>query len=116
MKTLLLLGALALSINVFAQSTVKIGNLEVMTKDLGKMNWNDAKKACADLGGGWRIPTKEEGKILVENKKKIGGWDGSYYWSSTEAETTGVFWAWTPFGGYERRTHNTKSASVRAVR
>ena len=39
MKKLLLFAAIALSINVFGQSTVKIGNLEVMTKDLGYMNW-----------------------------------------------------------------------------
>ena len=37
-----------------AKSTVKIGDLEVMTEDLGEMSWEDAKKACADLGVGWR--------------------------------------------------------------
>ena len=37
----------------------KIATLEVMTEDLGKMTWYEAKKACADLGGGWRLPTKE---------------------------------------------------------
>ena len=36
MKKLLLFAAIALSINVFGQSTVKIGNLEVMTEDLGE--------------------------------------------------------------------------------
>ena len=42
MKKLLLFWALALSINVYAQSTVKIGNLEVMTEDLGEMKWEEA--------------------------------------------------------------------------
>ena len=33
--------------------SIKIGELEIMTEDLGDMNWEDAKKACADLGDGW---------------------------------------------------------------
>ena len=54
--------------------TIKIGNLEVMTEDLGgKMDWDEAMKACADLDEGWRLPTKDELNILYENKDKIGG-------------------------------------------
>ena len=41
-------------------STIQIGNLEVMTGSLGKMPWNEAKKACENLGDGWRLPTKDE--------------------------------------------------------
>ena len=85
MKNLLLFVAIALSINVFGQSTVKIGNLEVMTEDLeGKMTWEDAMKACADLGDGWRLPTKDELNTLYQNKDKIGGFADYGYWSSTE--------------------------------
>lgn len=64
--------------------TIKIGNLEVMTEDLGEMKWMDAIKACADLGDGWRLPTKDELNILYENKDKIGGFGSYGYWSSTE--------------------------------
>ncbi len=60
-------------INRYISSTIKIGNLEVMTEDLGEMNWDDAMKACADLGDGWRLPTKDELNLLYENKEKIGG-------------------------------------------
>jgi hypothetical protein len=74
-----------------SNSTVKIGNLEVMTKDLGEMNWDDAMKACADLGDGWRLPTKEELNILYQNKDKIGGFANSLYWSSTEGHN-GYAW------------------------
>ena len=87
MKTLLLFVAIALSINVFGQDvkTVKIGDLEVMTEDLGEMEWKEAKKACADLGDDWRLPTKDELNLLYENKEKIGGFDEDFsYWSSTE--------------------------------
>ena len=59
-------------------STIKIDNLEVMTEDLGEMNWDDAMKACADLGDGWRLPTKDELNILYKNKYKIGVAEISY--------------------------------------
>ena len=91
MKTLLLFVAIALSINVFGQDikTVKIGNLEVMTEDLGHMNWEDAKKACADLGDGWRLPSKDELDVLCENKDEIGGFGDDWYWSSKEGKENG---------------------------
>ena len=124
MKTLLLFGALALSINVFAQSTVKIGNLEVMTEDLGEgmeYQWEDAMKACADLGDGWRLPTKDELNILYVNKVKIGGFvedniDGfAYYWSSTENDSNVAEFKY--FGLGKHSTHNSDYVFyVRAVR
>ena len=64
-------------------STIKIGNLEIMTEDLGKRLLGDAMKACADLGDGWRLPTIDELNILYENKDEIGGFASNYYWSST---------------------------------
>ena len=99
MKSLLLFGAIALSINVFGQDikTVKIGNLEVMTQDLGNMNWGDAMKACADLGDGWRLPTKEEWIGLDENKDKIVDFEETFYWSSTEGDSND---AWVQDLGY----------------
>ena len=42
-----------------------------MTEDLGEMNWDDAMKACADLGDGWRLPTKDELNLLYENRIKL---------------------------------------------
>jgi len=68
------------------RSSIKIGDLEVMTDDLGEMEWDDAMKACADLGDGWRLPTKDELNVLYENKDKIGGFVFGFYWSSTEDE------------------------------
>jgi len=89
MKTLLLLGAIALSINVFAQSKVKIVyDLSVSENLGGQMTWDEAKKACADYGIGWRLPTKREIKILYKNKDKIGGFYVMGYWSSTEGNSS----------------------------
>lgn len=64
--------------------TIKIGNLEIMKKDLGLFNWDDANAAISALGDGWRLPTKNELFILNVNKKIIGGFDAEFsYWSST---------------------------------
>ena len=92
MKTLLYLGIILMLGSCGGKaSTIKIGNLEVMTEDFGEMNWHEAKKACADLGDGWRLPTKNELDVLYENKDKIGGFANDYYWSSTEGDFNGAW-------------------------
>ena len=111
-------------------STIKIGNLEVMTEDLGEMNWDEAKKACKNLGDGWRLPTKDELNLLYENKEKIGGFAkngigfGKFgiYWSSSElgksrtALSSSSAWKQTFTSG--RKSHGNKNDTyyVRAVR
>lgn len=52
-------------------------------KDLKKMNWNKANKACQEIGEGWHLPTKEELEKLYQVKSNIGDFDNFYYWSST---------------------------------
>jgi len=107
-------------------STIKIGNLEVMTEDLGAMDWDEASKACSALGDGWRLPAKDELNILYEQKDKVCGFDNydttSYvsplyatYWSSTEYDD---FNAWLQnFGrGYQIATNKIDANYVRAVR
>jgi uncharacterized protein (TIGR02145 family) len=96
-------------------STIKIGNLEVMTKDLGRMEWEDAKKACADLGDGWRLPTKDELNILYQNKDVVGGFYSSTYWSSTETDD---FNAWGQAFNFGEHASLSKDYTnfVRAIR
>ena len=75
-------------------SNTKIGNLEVMNKDLGNRggyNWNEAKAAALALGKGWRLPTKEELHILYINRVKIGGFSRQSYWSSFEENTVRTY-------------------------
>jgi len=63
--------------------SIKIDNLEIAQYDFpNQMNWDEAQKACASLGNGWRLPTKYELEIL--NKNKNGGFTNGGYWSSTE--------------------------------
>jgi hypothetical protein len=66
--------------------SVRIGNLEVAQFDFpDSMNWDDAQKACAGLGNGWRLPTHDELDVLYQNAEKIDNFFRSYYWSSTES-------------------------------
>ena len=100
-------------------STIKIGNLEVMTEDLGGMlQWNDAIKACADLGYGWRLPTKDELNLLYENKEKIGGFAFNNYWSSTEFDINFAWWQYfyNGFQGFGDGVQGNGAYYVRAVR
>jgi hypothetical protein len=60
-----------------------IYNLVIYDKDLGKMKWKDAIKACEDLGNGWRLPTKDELILLFENKDVTGDFGDRSYWSSS---------------------------------
>lgn len=95
---------------------IKIGNIEVAQYDFPKkMDWNDAKIFCADLGEGWKLPSQEELNILYQNKVAIGGFSNNNYWSSTEASSKG---AWDlNFGDGEQFNRNKRDTyNVRAVR
>jgi hypothetical protein len=90
--------------------------LEVMTKDLGKpVSWDDAKRACADLGDGWRLPTKEELGLMYINKDKIGGFAIYGYWSSME-DGANVAWGLNFFDGGQFGYYKVNLGFVRAVR
>ena len=98
MKKLLLLPLLLVTCFCFAQDAkeiigkpINIGNLQIAQYDFpNDMNWYDARKACAALGKGWRLPTKAELNILYQNKDKIGGFAVIIYWSSTEIDNSVV--------------------------
>jgi len=91
MKNLLFLPLLLISCLCFAQDAkeiigkpIKIGNLLVAENDFPDgMNWRGAQKACAKLGKGWRIPTKDELNVMYKNKEKIGNFANDWYWSFT---------------------------------
>ena len=88
MKQVLFILLVFISFQGFSQSVkVKKLRLEVMTKDLGKMTWYDAKRACDTLGAGWRLPTIAELEKIYKYKDKIGGFEDNSYWSSTENGT-----------------------------
>ena len=104
-------------------SLIRIGNLEVAQNDFPKlMNWYEAKKACANLGDGWRLPKINELNILYNNKIKISGFGNnveSFYWSATEGNKDGIELAYyQSFGDGFQKFHGKEYGSfyVRAVR
>ena len=98
---------------------IRIGNLVVAQYNFTVFgrNWDGAKKACAALGKGWRLPTKGELNILYQNRKKIGEFGNKNYWSSTES---GKFTAWMQDFSDGRMSSEGKGSvgaySVRAVK
>jgi len=65
--------------------SVRVGNIVIAQNDFpNQMNWDDAKKACAALGNGWRLPTKYELETINKNKDKFSGFTNGAYWSSAE--------------------------------
>ena len=88
---------------------------EVYPKDLGQHNWEDAKKVCADLGDGWKLPTREELHLMWVNRESIGGFAAAFYWSSSESKN---YLAWgQPFSnGGQNSKYKVSTYYVRAVR
>ena len=99
---------------------IKLGNLEVFKKDIGEFTFNDAMLECAKIGGGWRVPTKEELNQLFENKETIGHFTDGFYCSSTNAddEATGCAWGQRFSDGRPNiysRSHKTFVRPVRGI-
>ena len=96
---------------------IRLQKFEVAQYDfIEEMNWKDAKAACAKLGKGWRLPTKDELNLLYINKDKIGGFANDYYWSSAEYSSYNAWYQY--FNNGEQDYHDKKDhgCSVRAVR
>jgi hypothetical protein len=90
-------------------------HFEVYHTDLEEMSWYQAKEACANLGNGWRLPTKDEINLIYENKDMLGGFVGGNYWSSTECLYN---YAWGQYfnNGLQNYYYKGSEYNVRAVR
>jgi hypothetical protein len=80
------------------------------------MMWDDANKACAALGDGWRLPTQEELNILYQNKDEIGGFSNKNFWSSTVYSDNNLGWQSFGDGSASRTKKEAKYVNVRAVK
>ena len=96
---------------------IRIGSLEVAQNYFPTtMNWNNAVKACTDLGNGWRLPTKDEQGLIYDNKDKIGAFADNYYWSRTENGIYAWGFRFGDGGAYNGFDKNVNMFYVRAVR
>ncbi|MBO5685760.1 MAG: DUF1566 domain-containing protein [Alistipes sp.] len=88
-----------------------------------KCNWSAAKSWCANLGSGWKLPSKSQLQIIYRNKEKINtalaakGFepvDGGCLWSSDEYDAD---YAWYVLMYYDRtgRSRKINDNYVRAV-
>ena len=96
---------------------IRLQKFEVAQYDfIEEMNWKDAKAACAKLGKGWRLPTKDELNVLYIYKDKIGGFASNYYWSSTEDNNDTAWREAFGFGfqGYDGKNYKYNVRAVRA--
>ena len=93
--------------------------LQVANQDFSdEMTWEEAKRACNELGSGWRLPNKQELKEIYEqlHEKGQGNFKAAYYWSSTEY---GFDYAWLfTFANGDANSSSGKNLAyyVRAVR
>jgi len=99
--------------------TVNGRKLEVADQDLhNRMYWDDAVRACQNLGNGWRLPDKDELKAMYEQlyKQGKGNFKDTWYWSSTQNHSG---YAWNANFGDGIVSGNYKYndySQVRAVR
>ena len=86
-------------------------------KDLGKMDWYEAKNACADLFlngfSDWRLPTKKELNMMYLQKSTLGI-DKGGYWSSS-GEGLGAWWV-SFYAGSDYVALKSNTLRVRAIR
>ena len=90
-------------------------SFEVYPTDLKKMKWDEAKKACADLGDGWRLPTRIELIVMYQNQDELGGFANDFFWSSTEFNNLEA-WYQLFLNGFQNGLSKTNTNYVRAVR
>ena len=78
-----------------------------------------AAQLCDDLVldgyNDWFLPSKDELKVLYENKNLIGGFTSDYYWSSSEYNKNYV-WIQSFDDGYQTKSSNDELYRVRCVR
>ena len=79
------------------------------------LNWEDSKKACIELGEGWRLPSKKELNLLFQNKEKIGGFVETNYWSSTQFDGYGSCYQ-NFTSGYQSDTDKRSLYHIRCIK
>jgi hypothetical protein len=99
--------------------TVNGRKLEVADQDLSNsMKWDDAVRACQNLGSGWRLPDKDELKAMYEqlHKQGKGNFKDDWYWSSSQYGSGTAWYVYFHYGGRVDFTNEGHNFRVRAVR
>ena len=89
--------------------------IKVYHKDIGEYNWDDAIKACEDLGDGWVLPDRLELLAMYMQKDEIGGFANNPYWSSTEFDNY-LAWGQNFNSGFQYNYIKNSIGSVRPIK
>jgi hypothetical protein len=79
------------------------------------MTWQEAVDWCKSLGEDYELPSRDVLLACFENKDIQRQFVAYYYWSSSEASTTGA-WLQTFGNGFQSLNYKTSLNYVRAVR
>jgi hypothetical protein len=95
---------------------IKLEGFEVAQFDFEiKLNWVDARNACNRLGDGWDLPSKEQLKIIFDNRTKLTDFSLGLYFSTTKNEDN-LPWTHDFFLGTQIPKDQKNKFYVRAVR
>jgi len=93
-------------------------NCSKIIDKLGTFN-NYAAKVCDELDAygytDWYLPSRDELKVIFENKSAVGNFLESSYWSSTEYDGFNAFYV-SFINGYSTQTSKEYEYRVRCVR
>ena len=127
MKTLFFIPFLFMCSMVIGQFNQMIDNpyrlenldIEVAEYDFpGDMTWDQAIKACYDLGNGWRLPSKDELNLMYIYRVYLPGLGSTtdYYLSGTEKGNGLVWGQFFDVNGLQQGQARGMGGRVRAVR
>ena len=104
---------------ILAKDFYKTTFLNIYETDLmQELNYNDAQKACINLGENWRLPTLDELDIIFKVSKEGNNFVNTYYWTATEYNK---FNAWAlllkNYGNFHKEFYGkSNKLNVRAVK
>ena len=81
--------------SLYIKSPITGDKIQIAEKDFpDEMTWDNAMSACAGLGGGWRLPNKEEQRAMYEQLHEHGKGNFKYawYWSSSESNADNAWY------------------------
>ena len=80
-----------------------------------KATWREAQRLAIAHGQSWRLPIRDELRLLYAQRNVVGGFVNDYYWSSTENDSNTAFLQNFTNGNQYKHNKNT-TLPVRAVR
>ena len=78
-----------------------------------QLTWNDVMKVFPQ--GEWRLPTKEEFKLLYQQKDVVGGFADRHYWSCSKSDN-GLAWKQGFSVGLQYADYKNFTNYVRTIR